>query len=79
MPALSLRRYGRRARAASAVAGSERSEGVQGESLEQSAVAEDLSEAVVGGLTTKLHALVDGRGRPLVVHVGPGHANDSRC
>ena len=30
-----------------------------------------------GGLTTKLHALVDGRGRPLVVHAGPGHANDS--
>jgi transposase len=30
-----------------------------------------------GGLTTNLHALVDGRGRPLVVHAGPGHANDS--
>jgi transposase len=28
-------------------------------------------------LTTKLHALVDGRGRPLVVHAGPGHAHDS--
>lgn len=24
-----------------------------------------------------MHALVDGRGRPLVVHAGPGHANDS--
>jgi len=30
-----------------------------------------------GGLTTKLHALVDGRGRPLVIQAGPGHANDS--
>ena len=30
-----------------------------------------------GGLTSKLHALVDGRGRPLVVHAGPGHAHDS--
>lgn len=30
-----------------------------------------------GGLTTKLHALVDGRGRPLVIHAGPGHAHDS--
>jgi len=30
-----------------------------------------------GGLTTKLHTLVDGRGRPLVVHAGPGHGGDS--
>ncbi len=30
-----------------------------------------------GGLTTKLHALVDGLGRPLVIHAGPGHAHDS--
>jgi transposase len=28
-------------------------------------------------LTTKLHALVDGKGRPLVIHAGPGHAHDS--
>jgi putative transposase len=28
-------------------------------------------------LTTKTHALVDGRGRPLVVLVGPGQAGDS--
>lgn len=28
-------------------------------------------------MTTKLHALVDGKGRPLVTHAGPGHANDS--
>ncbi len=30
-----------------------------------------------GGLTTKLHTLVDGRGRPLVLLVGPGHGHDS--
>lgn len=30
-----------------------------------------------GGLSTKVHQLVDGRGRPLVVLVGPGQANDS--
>ncbi|GIG20058.1 hypothetical protein Cch01nite_07820 [Cellulomonas chitinilytica] len=30
-----------------------------------------------GGLSTKIHQLVDGRGLPLVVLVGPGHANDS--
>jgi hypothetical protein len=30
-----------------------------------------------GGLTTKLYALVDGRGRPLVVHAGSAHAHDS--
>jgi transposase len=30
-----------------------------------------------GGLTTKTHALVDGRGRPLVIAVTPGQANDS--
>lgn len=28
-------------------------------------------------MTTKLHALFDGHGRPLVIHAGPGHANDS--
>ncbi len=28
-------------------------------------------------MTTKTHALVDGRGRPLVILVGPGHGNDS--
>ena len=30
-----------------------------------------------GGLTTKTHALVEGRGRPLVLIVGPGQAGDS--
>lgn len=30
-----------------------------------------------GGLTTKTHALVDGRGLPLVLAVTPGQANDS--
>lgn len=30
-----------------------------------------------GGLTTKLHALVDGAGRPLVVHAGGGQGGDS--
>lgn len=30
-----------------------------------------------GGLTTKTHALVDGNGRPLVLIVTPGQANDS--
>ncbi|MGW0595211.1 IS5 family transposase [Streptosporangium sp. NPDC002607] len=30
-----------------------------------------------GGLTTKTHALVDGKGRPLVVLVSPGQAGDS--
>jgi transposase len=30
-----------------------------------------------GGLTSKVHQLVDGRGRPLVVLVGPGQAHDS--
>ena len=30
-----------------------------------------------GGLTTKTHALVDGRGRPLVVVCTPGQAGDS--
>lgn len=30
-----------------------------------------------GGLSSKIHQLVDGRGRPLVVLVGPGHAHDS--
>jgi len=30
-----------------------------------------------GGLTTKTHLLVDGHGRPLVVAVTPGQANDS--
>ena len=30
-----------------------------------------------GGLTTKTHALVDGRGLPLVIAVTPGQANDS--
>jgi transposase len=29
------------------------------------------------GLSSKIHHLVDGRGRPLVVLVGPGQANDS--
>ncbi len=29
-----------------------------------------------GGLTSKIHHLVDGRGRPLVVLVGPGQAHD---
>ncbi|WP_407662274.1 IS5 family transposase [Mycolicibacterium rutilum] len=30
-----------------------------------------------GGLTSKIHHLVDGRGRPLVVLVSPGQANDA--
>ena len=30
-----------------------------------------------GGLTTKLHTLVDGNGRPLVIEAGPGHGGDS--
>lgn len=30
-----------------------------------------------GGLATKIHALVDGAGRPLVVLVGPGQGGDS--
>jgi transposase len=30
-----------------------------------------------GGLTTKIHALVDGRGRPLVLLTGPGQGGDS--
>jgi len=30
-----------------------------------------------GGLSTKIRQLVDGRGRPLVVLIGPGQANDS--
>ncbi|MBV1781414.1 transposase, partial [Paeniglutamicibacter sp. ABSL32-1] len=30
-----------------------------------------------GGLTTKIHSLVDGKQRPLVVMVGPGQAGDS--
>lgn len=30
-----------------------------------------------GGLTTKIHQLVDGHGRPLVVLVGPGQAGDA--
>lgn len=30
-----------------------------------------------GGLSTKIHHLVDGRGRPLVVLVGPGQAGDA--
>lgn len=30
-----------------------------------------------GGLSTKIHHLVDGRGLPLVVLVGPGQAGDA--
>lgn len=30
-----------------------------------------------GGLSSKIHQLVDGHGRPLVVLIGPGQANDS--
>lgn len=30
-----------------------------------------------GGLTTKIHALVDGRGRPLVLHLTAGNVNDT--
>ena len=30
-----------------------------------------------GGLSTKIHALVDGNGRPLVLLTGPSQANDS--
>ncbi len=30
-----------------------------------------------GGLTTKIHALVDGNQRPLVVLLGPGQGGDS--
>lgn len=30
-----------------------------------------------GGLSTKIHQLVDGRGLPLVVLIGPGQAGDS--
>ena len=28
-------------------------------------------------MTTKTHAIVDGRGRPLVILIGPGHVHDS--
>ncbi len=35
------------------------------------------SAAPCGGLTTKTHLLVDGRGRPLVVVCTPGQAGDS--
>jgi hypothetical protein len=31
-----------------------------------------------GGLSTKLHQLVDGHGYPLVVLVGPGQAGDAQ-
>ena len=30
-----------------------------------------------GGLSTKIHSLVDGTGRPLVVLIGPGQAGDA--
>jgi transposase len=30
-----------------------------------------------GGLSTKIHQLVDGRGRPLVILIGPGQAGDA--
>ena len=30
-----------------------------------------------GGLTTTLHTLVDGNGRPLVIEAGPGQGGDS--
>ena len=30
-----------------------------------------------GGLTTKLHTLVDGHGLPMVLEAGPGHGGDS--
>ena len=30
-----------------------------------------------GGLTTKLHTLVDGNGLPLVIEAGPGQGGDS--
>lgn len=30
-----------------------------------------------GGLTTKIHSLVDGKQRPLVMFIGPGQAGDS--
>ena len=30
-----------------------------------------------GGLSTKIHSLVDGKGRPLVMLVGPGQSGDS--
>ena len=30
-----------------------------------------------GGVSTKIHQLVDGRGRPLVIAVTPGQARDS--
>ena len=32
-----------------------------------------------GGLSTKIHQLVDGRGRPLVIALGPGRAGTRRC
>jgi hypothetical protein len=32
-----------------------------------------------GGLSTKIHHLADGKGRPLVMLVGPGQGGDSRC
>jgi len=32
-----------------------------------------------GGLTSKLHTMVDGRGRPLVLIVTAGQANDPQC
>jgi transposase len=31
-----------------------------------------------GGLSTKIHAAVDGRGRPLVILITPGQAGDAR-
>lgn len=34
---------------------------------------------VRGGLSTKLHALVDGKGRPLVLLVAPGRGGMRRC
>src|SRR5436309_8598379 len=42
--------------------------------------AEPLDHAVGrsrGGLSTKIHQLVDGRGRPLVIALTPGQAGDS--
>jgi transposase len=31
-----------------------------------------------GGLTTKIHALVDGRGLPVQLHLSEGHASDCK-
>ncbi len=34
--------------------------------------------ALAGGLTTKIHALVDAEGRPVALKLTPGQAHDGR-